>query len=122
MTHKGNTRVFATNLRKLADWLDSKPEFHVERTVAELPRTCFYSEKQGFLEAIRAIGSGVKGEGLFPEYLMFTSNTTPEGVKVSVEVNRDAVCKLIKPAQTIPAEYDCEPLLSQAEEAELETK
>jgi len=37
-----------------------------------------------------------------------------DGLTFDVEVARNAVCRLVKPAQ--PAVYDCEPLLSQEEE------
>lgn len=111
------SRTLALNLRKLADWLDSKPEFPVMDVVAGPPYQSYHGNKDAFIAAVRAIGSGTKGKGVLDSYLRFEANTCPEGTEYSLQVNRESVCTLIKPAQ--PAVYDCEPLLSQAEEAEI---
>jgi hypothetical protein len=44
-----------------------------------------------------------------------------EAMIVTTEIKRSAVCKLIEPEKVIPAVYECEPLLSQDEEAGLVT-
>jgi hypothetical protein len=113
---QGTSRDFARNLRALADWLDSKVEFKMQSIEARAPYNEFY-EKDDFIAAVKAIGSGTKGEGLMDNYLKYKSTTTPKGTEFAFEINRSKVCKLVRPAQ--PAEYDCEPLLSHAEEAEI---
>jgi hypothetical protein len=113
---KGTSRDLSNNLRRLADWLDDRAEFPVENSTASCPFISYY-EKDDFLAAVRAIGTGEKGVGVMDNYLRFKSTTTPEGTHFAVEINREKVCTLVTPAQ--PAVYDCEPLLSHAEEAEI---
>lgn len=75
-------------------------------------RIDFFSRKDKFLAAVRAIGSGRKAGG--ESTLDFIVGDLALGV------DRSSVCHIVKPAQ--PAEYECEPLLSQAEEAVLDAK
>ena len=106
---------YSSRLRAAADKLDNAPEFEVpdyeESYIAKsgIVRLSYYGDKDGFLAAVRAIGGGVKGGD--EQSLEFKSGD------IVLRVNRDLLCRIVKPAQ--PAEYDCEPLLSQLEEASL---
>jgi hypothetical protein len=111
---KKSSRVLAANYRKLADWLDSKPEFEPRDEVAELTQF-YFSHKEEFLSFVRAVRNGVKR---FTEHDVRFTADTPDGMTVWAEVDRNSVCRIVTPAQ--PAVYDCEPLLSQDEMAEIE--
>jgi len=113
----GTSRDFAKNLRALAEWLDARPEFPMPSVTARTPYNEYY-DKDEFIQAVRALGAGKKEDGILgKDYLKFIAETTPEDTEVQIEINRVKVCKLVRPAQ--PAEYDCESLLNQAEEAEI---
>lgn len=73
----------------------------------------YYGEKLPFLAAVKAVGTGKKDTSKEREFSFIAF----DGL-LHIVVNRDAVCRIVKPAQ--PAEYDCEPLLSQEEEDSLE--
>ena len=101
---------YAVKLKELAELLLSKPEFstpYSERTAY----TCLYywSDKANFLEAVKALGSGKKEWGKTDlTYVPAYTNM------LQIKVMRNAVCRLVR-----EAEYDCEPLLSQAEEEQV---
>jgi hypothetical protein len=104
---------YAQKLKIAAEFFLSKPEFKIRNS--PILFSSYWSDKEAFLAAVKALGSGEKKyEG---ESLKFIVTIT-EGLTFDVEVSRSAVCRLVKPAQ--PAVYDCEPLLSQEEEATLD--
>jgi hypothetical protein len=103
---------YAKKLRIAADFFLSKPEFKLRNS--PLLFASYWADKDGFLAAVKALGKGEKKyEG---ESLKFIVTVAPD-LTFDVEVSRSAVCRLVKPAQ--PAEYECEPLLSQEEESSL---
>lgn len=110
---------YAKKLRAMAEMLESLPEFSAPRYHENyiqdygLERFCYHDNKAGFLAAVKAVGSGRKKAGGNDNELTFISL----GGLLHLTVFRDAVCRVVKAAQ--PAVYDCEPLLSQAEEAAL---
>ena len=118
MNKKVTSRDYAKQIRFLADALDAAPEFTLPNYSDVHYRECgiehlrYYDEKNAFLSAVRAMGAGRK----------VTTDSSVSLVAANgllhISVNRDAVCRLVKPAQ--PAEYECEPLLSQAEEAQID--
>jgi hypothetical protein len=112
-----SSRVFAANLRKLAEWLDSKPEFPVTNEKASNWYMNFHEDKESFLQAVRAIGAGRKEDGQLGKSELRFVATTPTGTEFAVEVYRSSLCRLVRPAQE--AVYECEPLLSQAEMEEV---
>jgi hypothetical protein len=115
-----NSHTYAKNLRALADWLESKPAFPMRdvNVIAKPLYVTYYGDKDSFLAAVRALGAGKKEtDEYFKDDLIFRATSCPEGTEFKVHVNRSAVCRLVRPAQE--AVYDCEPLLSQAEEAEI---
>jgi hypothetical protein len=106
---------YAERLQKVADLLAESPEFELPSYMDSYlnqygaARVRFYNDKEPFLAAVRALGSGRKGGN--EQDLEFIHGD------LRLIVNRSAVCRLVKPAQ--PAEFECDPLLSQAEESEL---
>lgn len=112
-----SSRTLAANLRKLADWLDAKPEFPVTSDTASNGYQNFHTDKESFLKAVRSLGAGKKVNGLIGKSELRFEAQAPDGTAFAVEVFRSAVCKLVKPAQE--AVYSCEPLLSPEEDAVL---
>lgn len=108
---------YAKKLHELAELLESRPEFKMpsyqKQYTADYGTGAFryYTDKVGFLAAIRAIGSGRKDIG--EDEVNFWD---VKGL-LRLEVDRNAVCHIVKPAQ--PAEYECEPLLSTEEETQV---
>src|SRR6266852_4281093 len=98
------------------DWareLQQTAEFLLSRDAVEIPkipetRGWFFSEKEVFLNLVRALKPGKKD--VSDSYVDFL----PHGAHIQLTVNRSLVCRRLNP------EYECEPLLSRAEEAELE--
>lgn len=116
-----NSYEYANTLRSIADQLEAKPEFpmplyfgHQDEKEGRPFRIVlsYFRDKVRFLEAVLALGEGTK------EYKK-DSIGTPELVftacqgQLALSIDRDKVCRIVKPAQ--PAEYECEPLLSQEE-------
>jgi hypothetical protein len=105
----------ATELRRIADVLDKQPE-----TEAIKPNLHFYhgydSTKAQFLNLAAIFPRPYKkGDGWDHKQITLTHETAAVNITASIE--RDKVCMLKEPAR--PAVYDCEPLLSQEEEATL---
>ena len=94
----------ATRLKSLPD-----VDVHVERPKVLIS---FYgnSNKEAFIAAVRALKPGVKR--IDKEYVNFT----PNGTILELYINREAVCRKVQDVK-----YECEPLLSPQEEAEIET-
>jgi hypothetical protein len=106
------SKDLALHLRAIADKLESAEEFELPDYRASANISLYYwGDKLRFLKAAKALGTGtkqVRGDEYQMHYL--------EG-QLRIIANRDSVCKIVRPA--VPAEYDCEPLLSQMEEASL---
>lgn len=108
---------YATKLKELAAFLEGVDEFplpdywdyHIES--CGLEHFSYYGEKEAFLAGVRALGS-VKKQADKRDFAVLAANGL-----LKLSVNREAVCRLVKPAQE--AVYECEPLLSQAEEAQI---
>ena len=101
---------YAEKLKGLAEFLLSRPEFETHEGSAKF-WFWYFGNKGEFLDAVRALGAGVKS---FPNSgdMHFTPNGLPEGVSFYVMVNRSAVCRKVQEEK-----WECEPLLSQDEEA-----
>jgi hypothetical protein len=109
---------YANKLKALAEWLLSKPE--VDAHTDHVRESFWYwSAKEPFLAAVRALKPGRKeyGEGTNADALAlkFYPAGVPEGVDFYLRINRSAMCRLIQEAK-----YECEPLLSPEEEAQIE--
>jgi len=105
------SRDHAKCLRELADWLDSRPEFEVPYFDRLAWLGFAYYEKDQFLAAVKALGTGKKEFG--HNEIKFVVETP--FARVSVSAPRDKVCRLIR-----PAEYECDPFFSEKELAEID--
>jgi hypothetical protein len=97
---------YAQKLKETAEYLLSKPEFKVSYTTIYFGH---YWDKDEFLTAVRALGAGTKK---YSDADLTFSPASPSPIYLSI--NRSTVCKLVR-----QAEYECELLLSQEEEAEI---
>jgi len=104
-----NSHEYAARLKAIADFLLLRPEFKA----ANKPMLfqMFY-EKDGFLAAVKALGSGTKevSGGAYPE-VKFQSLACPE---LRLSIPRDKVCRKVQDVV-----WECEPFLSQQEEKSL---
>jgi len=100
------THDWARELQQTAEFLLSREAVQLSK-IPET-RAWLFSEKEVFLNLVRALKPGKKE--------MDTSlvNFFPAGAHIQLTINRDLVCRRLNP------EYECEPLLTQAEEQELE--
>ncbi len=103
----------ATELRRVADALAAQPE-----TLVHKPWLCFYCDtKQPFLNTFSLLPKPLKkrydnqGNSYDRVHLEYQA----PGIDLDCSVYRSQVCTLVAPAT--PAEYRCEPLLSEEEEA-----
>lgn len=97
---------YAKRLHEIAEFLESRPEFETPMGVHLYQ---YSSSKAPFLAAAKALGNVTK------EYRGDDLRISPAAFPEMIfAVPRSVVCRLVK-----PAEYDCEPLLSQEEEASL---
>jgi hypothetical protein len=102
-----NSHEYAKKLNRLADLLLSKPEFETANSEAYSYSIFSYWNKENFLGAVKALGSGKK------EWQTDDLTFIPHGTDMlKLTIGRNKVCRKVK-----EAEYECEPLLSQAEEA-----
>ena len=107
------TREYAVELRKIADFLDSRPEFEIghfffspKTTYSKFYAHASYDDKQVFVAAVKALGDYTK---------KYTGNTdysklevTAKAYPLELSIPRDKVCKKI-------VTFDCEPLFSESE-------
>ena len=97
---------YANRLNALAEFLLSKPEFEFD---SEPMLFQHYYDKEPFLDAVRALGAGSK------EYseteLIFRPS---EHNELRIYINRDKVCRKVQQEK-----WECEPLLSPDEEAQV---
>lgn len=105
---KRTSHDVAKALREMARKLTAAPEFDVSVTPM-LYWSC-WDAKDEFLGAARCFG-GVKGGDSHD----FELRRHWGGAETLLRVKRETVCRIVKPAQ--PAVYECDPLLTAAEEA-----
>jgi|GEM_PF-3526593 len=108
----------ANELRKLADALDREPEQELPQARVEF--YCKYMGEKGkpmFLALARLLPRPLaKGPKKYDESAIDVSFSS-EALQVYACIERNKVCKLVEPSRTIPAVYECEPLLSEEEAA-----
>lgn len=106
--------VVAAELRRIADSLDKEPEAEIQQALIS-----FYhwsdSGKEQFLNEVRLLPHPLKKKYTDDEVAL--EHEAP-GARVYAKIRRTAICRLIRPA--IPAEYDCDPILSEQELQEVE--
>lgn len=110
---------YANMLRGLSELLESKPEFPLPpswnaETVSIFISINYWSYKEEFLAAAKALGSFSKR---YTDEKLIISAPANGGVELRLDVDRKAVCRIVKPSQ--PAEYECDPLLTPEEESAL---
>ena len=111
----------AQELRKLADALDKEPELQVFRPEIDFNTKYALGDiKSVFLRLAKVLPRPLKkGPQSHDEEALEIVYETP-AIRVYTAIRRTEVCRLIEPARTIPAVYDCTPLLSEDEENQLE--
>ena len=104
--------MVALELRRIADALVKEPEAEVTR-----PSLWFWcwSNKDEFLNLVRLLPRPLTKDYTDDSELIMRGEY--EAIDFQCRINRSAVCTLIEPAK--PAVYNCEPLLSDEEEAAL---
>jgi len=102
-----NTREYAVELRKAADFLDTRPAFKLESYETGTTRFTFWN-KASFVAAAKAIGDAKKEYTSFDDLLL-----TSKHAKVVLSIARDKVCRKI-------VTFECDPLFTPEEEKELE--
>lgn len=105
----------AAELRKLADALDANPEAVIPRPWVSFSRDWGKNDKEKFLNVCRLIPR--------PAEKKYTENEVrltykTENININACIERAEVCEIIEAAK--PAVYNCPPLLSPEEDAELE--
>ena len=94
---------YAGELLKIVNYLtDGRPEFEVD--FPPTVRFHFWSEKEKFVAAVKALGSGTKEVSGSDFYFRV------KGASIAVQANRDSVCKKIQEAK-----WECEPLFTPEE-------
>ncbi len=96
----------ATKLQETATYLLAHENVDVSNPML---RVHWWSDKEPFLRAVRAF---VPGKKVIDNY-----NVTfePKGTMLALVVSRDLVCRKVQDVK-----YECEPLLSPEEDAEME--
>lgn len=101
------THDWARQLHETAEFLLSRPEVEIGRSLP-VSYLSFYGDKVPFLAVVRATLPGKK------EIDQWNVNFHPKGVRLQININRDAVCRKVQDVK-----YECEPLLSQEEEGQM---
>ena len=107
------TRELAVELRKFADYLDSRPEFKNENLLF-FPKTTYgeqymhmnYTDKPQFVEAVKALGSSTKKYTGDSDYAKLEVQAKDYPLKISI--SRDKVCRKV-------VKFECDPLFSEEE-------
>lgn len=103
---------YAAQLHEIAAFIESRPVFEMpDYTTKAWDRIQFFSDKDKFLAAGRAIGSFTKE---FDRDDILLIHALPSGAHIDLVAARNLVCRLVK-----EAEYECEPLLTPEEEKSL---
>jgi hypothetical protein len=105
--------MVAAEFRKLADALDKEPDAECVRPVVGF----FCNSKEQFITAATAMPRPFKKKDSWDGKEIDLDYNT-KVVIVRVQVPKSLTCTLVKAAQ--PAVYECDPILSAIEEAELE--
>jgi hypothetical protein len=104
------------NLRKLAHMLETHPEAEIDTAYFSIG---FY-DKASFLAVAQDMPrpfEKVYETGSYPDLRLSHGGIRRDGI-ILLTIPRDKACTLVEPAK--PAVYDCDPILSADEEAQLE--
>lgn len=102
----------AAELRKLAEGLESDPEAEVSQ-----PWITFWPGKEAFLSLARLLPRPISKKYDANDVTLAYGSPSGTPIYVRAVAGRTLVCRLVEPAK--PAVYECEPLLSEAEEAQI---
>ena len=102
----------AKELRRLADALDKEPETELKKATVYFLQSYGDTAKEMFLSVARLMPRPYDKK--FEDREIRIGYDT-EALSVFATVNRNEVCTIVKPAV-----YDCVPLLTREEEAEIE--
>jgi hypothetical protein len=107
---------YANKLKELADFLLSRPDFDT-KTDSLYQSFWFWQAKEPFLAAVRALKPGEKkyGEDTDRDSLLFYPAGLPEGITLELRVQRALFCRKVQEEK-----WECEPLLSAEEEAQMD--
>lgn len=105
-----DSHEYARALQHAAEFLLSRPAFNTNMTRAYSYNFFRYHEKELFVAAVKAVGSGVKEFTDSDIKVLYRQGD----VEITIEAPRNTLCRLIR-----PAEYDCDPFLSPDEEKNL---
>jgi|SRR5580765_5191063 len=105
---------YAREIAKIATGLLDRPEFEMPDYYDPKYKKCYllidyFADKDGFLAAAKALGTVTKQ--VVEEDYILTPQFAP---MLQVHANRNSLCKLVQPAK-----WECEPLLSPQEEAQV---
>lgn len=105
-----NSHEYAMKLKELAEFLLGKPDFNMpwgEKHAYTI--LSYWGSKDDFLGAVRALGEGTK------EWSRDDLTFVPSGTDMlHLQIARSKVCRKVQEEK-----WECEPLLSQAEEAQI---
>lgn len=103
---------FAERLKATAEFLLSRPEVELGWREEYEPTIyiSYMNEKESFLQAARAFGSGRKSYDQWD--MRFTPKNAPQ---LQLSISRSAVCRKVQEEK-----WECEPLLSDEEAASIE--
>lgn len=101
-----NTREYAVELRKVADFLDSRPEFELE-VYEDGSKVFNFYDKKLFVDAAKALGNATKSYTSYDDFCL-----TSKSANVVLSIARDKVCKKV-------VTFECEALFSPEEESAL---
>lgn len=104
------------NLRKLADLLEK----HGDAEIRMANATVWFEKKEPFLEIAREMPRPLKksyGDGPYSDFDL-EYGVLAESGHIRLRLPRTTWCRVVEPAK--PAVYDCDPILSADEEAQLE--
>lgn len=104
----------ATELRKLADSLEREPDAQIPKPFLFFSTFLESNEKQMFSTVC-----GLMPRPLAKEYRDSELKVEYNGAALTAQtsIQRSKVCRLVEPAK--PAVYECEPILAEAEEAQI---
>lgn len=109
------SRELARRFRQLADFLDSCETFSMQNgaflSVSDGQLCISFDSKEAFIAAVRAIGNATKRYD-YPDDAYAKLVVSADYAPIELSIPRDKVCK-----RTVT--YDCEPLFSADEVAEL---
>lgn len=115
MREINNSHELATRMANLADFLKKKPVFELENgglLSAYSGRLSFsFDGKEQFVAAVKAVGEGTK-EYSDPDATYSELTYKAKWAPITFTIPRDRVCKKV-------VTYDCEPLFSAEEVANL---